>query len=86
MAWTQGQHLEPLHQHSLFFVMGFLEGLKNYLTGAGFEPWSSLLLEYLGLQAWAIGPWLLKILLRGTCLGLGLNPQHRTEKKKKKGR
>jgi hypothetical protein len=35
-AWTQGLHLEPLHQ--LFFVMGFFKiGAHELFAQAGFE-------------------------------------------------
>jgi hypothetical protein len=53
-VWTQGLHLEPLHQP--FFVKGFFEiGSWELFAWAGFGPQSSWSLppEYLGLQVWA---------------------------------
>jgi hypothetical protein len=39
-VWTQGLHLEPLHQP--FFVMDFFEiGSHKLFPWAGFKPWSS---------------------------------------------
>jgi hypothetical protein len=40
-TWTQGLHLEPLHQ--LFFVADFFFkiGCQELFAQAGFEPWSS---------------------------------------------
>jgi hypothetical protein len=54
MVWTQGLHLEPIHQP--FFVMDFFEiGSSELFAWAGFELHSSWSLspEQLGLQAWA---------------------------------
>jgi hypothetical protein len=40
-TWTQGLHLEPLHQPP-FFCEGFFEiGALELFAWAGFEPWSS---------------------------------------------
>jgi hypothetical protein len=39
-VWTQGLHLEPLHQP--FFMMGFSEiGSRELLAWAGLKLWSS---------------------------------------------
>jgi hypothetical protein len=57
-AWTQGLHLEPLHQP--YFCEGFFKiGSQELFAWAGFEPQSSWSLppELLGLQAWATGIW-----------------------------
>jgi hypothetical protein len=44
--WTQGLHLEPLHQP--FFVMSFFDiGSHDLFSHAGFKPWSS----------WSQPPW-----------------------------
>jgi hypothetical protein len=58
-VWTQGLHLEALHQ-SFLFVMGFFEiGSGELFAQASFKPWSSWSLppEWLGLQVWATGTW-----------------------------
>jgi hypothetical protein len=58
-AWTQGLHLEPLHQP--FFCDGcFKTGFCELFPWAGFKLWSSWSLspELLGLQVWATGAWL----------------------------
>jgi hypothetical protein len=54
-AWTQGLHLESLHQ-VLFLWRVFRDRVsQNLIAWAGFKPWSSWSLppEKLGLQAWA---------------------------------
>jgi hypothetical protein len=54
-VWAQGLHLEPLHQP--YFCDGFFQAL---FAPAGFKLPSSWSLppEWLGLYAWATGPWL----------------------------
>jgi hypothetical protein len=58
-AWTQGFHLEPLHQP--YFREGlFAIGSRELFPWVDFEPRSSWSLppEKLGLQMWATGTWL----------------------------
>jgi hypothetical protein len=55
-TWTQGLHLEPLHQS--FFVMGFFQDRVSRTIFPGWLQTKILLISaswVAGLQAWATG-------------------------------